>query len=76
MLLGAIMLACATGTTINGWVIMYAVSQLVYGVGVGGELLVCRHGKLCLTVTALHHAVVVVCSHAACLGVLLCRVRQ
>ncbi len=36
MLLGAIMLACANGTTINGWVIMYAVSQLVYGVGVGG----------------------------------------
>lgn len=40
MLLGAIMLACATGTTINGWVIMYAVSQLVYGVGVGGELFI------------------------------------
>lgn len=37
MLLGAIMLSVATGTTINGWVIMYAVSQLVYGVGVGGE---------------------------------------
>ena len=37
MLIGAIMLACATGTTVNGWVIMYAVSQLVYGVGVGGE---------------------------------------
>ena len=37
MLLGAVMLACATGTTPNGWVIMYAVSQLVYGVGVGGK---------------------------------------
>ncbi|DBA70932.1 TPA: hypothetical protein ACH3X2_011377 [Trebouxia sp. C0005] len=37
MLLGAIMLSVATGTTINGWVIMYAISQLVYGVGVGGE---------------------------------------
>lgn len=36
MLLGAIMLSVATGTTINGWVIMYAISQLVYGVGVGG----------------------------------------
>lgn len=37
MLLGAVMLAVATGTTINGWVIMYAISQLVYGVGVGGK---------------------------------------
>ncbi len=47
MLLGAIMLSVATGTTINGWVIMYAISQLVYGVGVGGtycavcDLLMC-----------------------------------
>ena len=39
MLLGAIMLAVANGTTINGWVIMYAISQLVYGVGVGGQAL-------------------------------------
>ena len=45
MLLGAIMLACSTGTTVNGWVIMYAVSQLVYGVGVGGELLVSMPGE-------------------------------
>lgn len=39
MLVGAIMLACATGTTVNGWVIMYAIAQLVYGVGVGGRQL-------------------------------------
>ena len=38
MLLGAIMLSVANGTTINGWVIMYAISQLVYGVGVGGNV--------------------------------------
>lgn len=37
MLLGTIMLAVATGTTTNGWVIMYAISQLVFGFGVGGE---------------------------------------
>ncbi len=37
MLLGAIMLAVATGTTTNGWVIMYAISQLVFGFGVGGQ---------------------------------------
>ena len=37
MFLGAVMLACSTGATANGWVIMYAVSQLVFGIGVGGE---------------------------------------
>ncbi len=37
MLLGTIMLAVATGTTTNGWVIMYAISQLVFGFGVGGQ---------------------------------------
>lgn len=37
MLMGTIMLAAATGTTTNGWVIMYAVSQLVFGFGVGGQ---------------------------------------
>ena len=37
MLLGTIMLAVATGTTTKGWVIMYAISQLVFGFGVGGQ---------------------------------------
>ena len=37
MLLGTIMLAVATGSTTNGWVIMYAISQLVFGFGVGGK---------------------------------------
>jgi len=37
MLLGTIMLAVANGTTTNGWVVMYAIAQLVFGFGVGGE---------------------------------------
>ena len=37
MLLGTIMLAVANGTTTNGWVVMYAIAQLVFGSGVGGE---------------------------------------
>ena len=37
MFLGLIMLVCAWGTTLNGWVICYAWSLLIYGVGVGGE---------------------------------------
>lgn len=36
MFIGCVMLAVATGTTSNGWVIMYAVAQLVFGFGVGG----------------------------------------
>ena len=36
MFIGCVMLAVATGTTANGWVIMYAVAQLVFGFGVGG----------------------------------------
>ena len=41
MFLGAVMLACSTGATANGWVIMYAMSQLVFGVGVGGKHALC-----------------------------------
>src|ERR1700712_2700824 len=37
MLLGLIMLTAAWGTTQNGWVICYAWSLFVYGIGVGGE---------------------------------------
>ncbi|KAL3138696.1 hypothetical protein ABBQ32_006450 [Trebouxia sp. C0010 RCD-2024] len=37
MFIGCLMLAVANGTTANGWVIMYAISQLVFGFGVGGE---------------------------------------
>lgn len=36
MFIGCVMLAVATGTTSNGWVIMYAIAQLVFGFGVGG----------------------------------------
>ena len=36
MFIGCVMLAVATGTTTNGWVIMYAIAQLVFGFGVGG----------------------------------------
>ena len=36
MFIGCVMLAVATGTTANGWVIMYAIAQLVFGFGVGG----------------------------------------
>ncbi|OJJ46702.1 hypothetical protein ASPZODRAFT_25770 [Penicilliopsis zonata CBS 506.65] len=37
MLLGLIMLTAAWGVTQNGWVICYAWSLFIYGVGVGGE---------------------------------------
>jgi len=37
MTLGALMLTVSNGTDARGWVIMYAISQLVYGIGVGGE---------------------------------------
>jgi len=53
MLLGAIMLSVATGTTINGWVIMYAISQLVYGVGVGGTYCAVRDLLMCAMVLTL-----------------------
>jgi len=34
---GLVMLTAAWGTTQNGWVICYALSLFVYGIGVGGE---------------------------------------
>ncbi|PYH48540.1 MFS phosphate transporter [Aspergillus saccharolyticus JOP 1030-1] len=37
MILGLVMLVAAWGTTQNGWVICYAWSLFIYGVGVGGE---------------------------------------
>ena len=37
MFLGLVMLTASWGTTLNGWVICYALSLLFYGVGVGGE---------------------------------------
>ncbi|KAM0751247.1 MFS general substrate transporter [Meredithblackwellia eburnea MCA 4105] len=37
MLLGVILLTSVWGTTLNGWVIGYAWSLFIYGVGVGGE---------------------------------------
>ncbi|KAI9746798.1 MAG: hypothetical protein M1835_002410 [Candelina submexicana] len=37
MFLGLVMLVASWGTTLNGWVICYALSLFVYGVGVGGE---------------------------------------
>jgi MFS family permease len=37
MLLGLVMLIASWGTSLNGWVICYAWSLFVYGVGVGGE---------------------------------------
>ncbi|KAI1470210.1 MFS general substrate transporter [Daldinia caldariorum] len=37
MLLGLLMLTGSWGTTLQGWVIMYAWSLFVYGIGVGGE---------------------------------------
>lgn len=36
MFIGCVLLAVATGSTANGWVIMYAIAQLVFGFGVGG----------------------------------------
>ena len=37
MFLGLVMLVCAWGTTLNGWVICYTWSLFLYGIGVGGE---------------------------------------
>lgn len=37
MTLGSIMLTAMWGTTMNGWVICYAWSLFIYGIGVGGE---------------------------------------
>jgi hypothetical protein len=37
MFLGTVMLTAMWGTSLNGWVICYAISLLVFGVGVGGE---------------------------------------
>lgn len=37
MLLGLVMLTAAWGIDLNGWVICYAWSLFVYGIGVGGE---------------------------------------
>lgn len=37
MTLGLVMLTAAWGLTLNGWVICYAISLLVYSFGVGGE---------------------------------------
>ncbi|KAI9810011.1 MAG: hypothetical protein M1826_003802 [Phylliscum demangeonii] len=37
MFLGLLMLTASWGVTLNGWVICYAWSLFVYGVGVGGE---------------------------------------
>jgi MFS family permease len=37
MFLGLIMLTASWGTTLNGWVICYAWSLFIYGIGVGGE---------------------------------------
>ena len=37
MFIGLLMLVASWGVTLNGWVVCYAWSLLVYGVGVGGE---------------------------------------
>lgn len=37
MFIGLVMLVCAWGTTLNGWVICYTWSLFFYGIGVGGE---------------------------------------
>jgi hypothetical protein len=37
MFIGLLMLTASWGTTLNGWVICYALSLLFYGIGVGGE---------------------------------------
>ncbi|CAL8468731.1 g8271 [Coccomyxa elongata] len=37
MTFGAIMLTCTNGTTTKGFTVMYLISQLVFGFGVGGE---------------------------------------
>jgi hypothetical protein len=38
MLLGLSMLVASWGVTLQGWVICYAWSLFVYGVGLGGEV--------------------------------------
>ena len=38
MFIGGILLTCSTGPTIQGWAIMFAVAQFIFGYGVGGEL--------------------------------------
>ncbi|CAL8462225.1 g1756 [Coccomyxa elongata] len=37
MFIGGIMLTASNGVTIQGWAIMFAVSQFIFGYGVGGE---------------------------------------
>lgn len=37
MFIGLVMLTASWGANLNGWVIMYALSLLFYGIGVGGE---------------------------------------
>jgi MFS family permease len=37
MFLATVMLTAMWGTTLNGWVICYALSLLIFGIGVGGE---------------------------------------
>ena len=37
VLLGVIMLTVSNGSTEQGWVVMYGISQLVFGIGIGGE---------------------------------------
>ncbi len=37
MTLGSVMLTAMWGTSLNGWVICYAWSVFIYGIGVGGE---------------------------------------
>lgn len=44
MILGLVMLVCAWGTTQNGWVICYAWSLFIYGIGVGEYLPPCLFG--------------------------------
>ena len=39
MFIGGILLTCSTGPTIQGWAIMFAISQFIFGYGVGGEVL-------------------------------------
>ena len=37
MFIGTVLLTAMWGTSLNGWVIMYAISLLIFGIGVGGE---------------------------------------
>ncbi|DBA76897.1 TPA: hypothetical protein ACH3X1_009498 [Trebouxia sp. C0004] len=37
IIVGLIMLTVSNGPSINGWVIMYAFAQLIFGFGIGGE---------------------------------------